>query len=285
MKLKVSNYVKGILFLGILTMGLLLATGSSFAAQKSSGLDGVKILDKDTTYQYDLNGDGKADTIQYKTTENDEKHTATIKLYINKKLCLTKTDDGLFFRVFILDLYKNDNHLDLFIHTGMESDGVKNAFFVQYDGTKIVNKIKFDIDKLTKNFGTYRYSIEETDGKGKFTTAIDTPIYSKATGCYYCYVSFILKDNKISIVPASTYTLTKFSREYTYKAVKGFSVYEKAGSKKAVYQVKKGDKVTFDRMYVSKTGKAYFRIINSKGKKGWINSDQENLFAELPLWG
>lgn len=285
MKLKGSNYVKGILFLSILAMGLFLAAGKSFAAQKTSELDGVKILDKDTVYEYDLNGDGRADTIQYKITENEEKHTATIKLYINKKLCLTKTDDGLFFRVFILDLYKNDKHLDLFIHTGMESDGVKNAFFLQYDGTKVVNKIKFDIDKLTKNFATYRYSLEKTDGKGGFTAAIDTPVYSKAIGCYYCYVSFTLKDNKISLVPANTYTLIKFSREYTYKAVKSFSAYEKAGSGKAVYRVKKGDKVTFDKLYISKAGKAYFRMINSKGSKGWINSDQENLFAELPLWG
>lgn len=85
--------------------------------------------------------------------------------------------------------------------------------------------------------------------------------------------------------PASTFTLSKYSKTFKYKAAKEFSVYKKAGSKTVAYKVKKGDTVTFDKMYLSKSGKAYFRMINSKGKKGWIQADQKNLFTELPAWG
>jgi hypothetical protein len=49
--------------------------------------------------------------------------------------------------------------------------------------------------------------------------------------------------------------------------------------------VKKGATVTFDTLYVTGTGTAYFRIRNSKGKTGWIRPEQVNLFVEYPAWG
>ncbi len=284
MKNYVTSCIRTILFLSILAAALLVKPGE-YSAAEGSKLEGVKALDQKTDYQYDLNGDGKVETLRYQVTENDEKHEATLKLYIDKKLCLTKTSDGLLYRVYVLDLDANDNHLDLFIHAVLESDGVKNAFFVQFDGKKFVHNVPFEINKLTKKYSTYRYSIEKTDGKGNFTALLDTPIYSPAIGCYLCYVSFRMEDGNISIIPSSTYDLFKFSKEYKYKTVKAFTVYEKAGSKTAVYKVKKGDIVTFDKMYLAKSGKVYFRTINSKGSKGWILSDQEGLFAEQPAWG
>ena len=89
----------------------------------------------------------------------------------------------------------------------------------------------------------------------------------------------------ISCVPAKTYAFRKSSKEYQYKAAKSFSVYTTVGSKKVTYTVKKGDMVTFNSLYVTNTRKAYFRIVNSKGKTGWIKSTQENLFVEYPAWG
>lgn len=289
MRTKLNYYRKAALFLSILAISLLMKPGNCFAAEKSAGLDGIKTLHENTVYRYDLNGDGKEETIKYQITENEERHTATLKLYIDKELCLTKKDDGLSFGIYLLDLNKGDNSLDLFIRTEMESDCAKNAFFVQYDGNKITHNIAFNIafkaDSKVKDFNIYRYSLAKTDGAGRFTLLLDTPVYSQAAGCYYCYASFQVQDNKVSMLPASTFTLGKYSKEYQYKAAKAFTVYSEAGTKKIAYKVTKGEKVTVDKLYIAKTGKVYFRVNNKMGRKGWIVSDQENLFAELPAWG
>ncbi len=285
MRTKLNYYLKAALFISVLTLSLLVKPGNSSAAEKNAVLDGVKTLHENTVYRYDLNGDGIEETIKYQVTENEEQHTATLKLYIDKKLCLTKKDDGLSFHMYLLDLNKSDNSLDLFIQTSMESDCIKNAFFVQYDGNKITHNIAFKAENMAKNFDIFRYSIVKTDGAGRFTLLLDTPVYSNAAGCYFCYASFQVQDNKISMIPASTFTLEKHSKEYQYKAVKVFTVYSEAGTKKIAYKVKKGEKVTIDKLYIAKTGKVYFRVNNKMGMKGWIVSDQENLFAELPAWG
>ncbi|WMJ88195.1 SH3 domain-containing protein [Anaerocolumna sp. MB42-C2] len=280
-----SNYIKSALFFITLFVSLIMAPKVYQASETTKELDGIKTLSNDTVYYYDLNGDGKTEKILCKITVNYDKRKTTLKLYINDALSLSKIEDGLFFLVTILDLDKSDNYLDFFISTTMESGCMDNSFFTRYDGTKFLDYVTFDIKTLTKKFDSSRYYINKLNGDGKFTMVIDTPIYSPAIGCYFCYVPFRLKDNVLSAITTNTYTLTADSSNYKYKAVKSFSVYKKAGSKNVVYKVKKSDKVFFDKMYISKSGKAYFRIINNKGKKGWIKSDQENLFAECPAWG
>lgn len=272
-------------FIAVLAATFFVAPISSLAAEKSSKLTNVEILEPDTVYTYDLNGDGQAESIRFKLIENEEAHTATLKLYINKKLYLKKTDNGLSFRVSILDLDQGDAYLDFFIHTVSENDCASNAFFAQYNEEKKFHTTPIEFEKVAKNLSVFRYSLKKIDGKGKFTLSIDTPVYSPSIGCYYCYVSFQMKDGKITKLPASTYSLLKFSKEYQYKTVKAFSAYKTAGSKTVAYKVKKGDTVTFDKMHLSKTGKVYFRVINSKGKKGWISSNTQNLFQEIPQWG
>lgn len=283
MKLKPGNYRIGVLFFSILALALCMGPKICLAAGTDSAL-GVTLY-KDTVYQYDLNGDGKMEELHYQVTEDEENYKTELKLYINNKLCLTKKDEGMSFRVQLFDLDTKDKYLDLFLCTTMESDCAKNGFFVRYNGKKLVDNVKFEIDKLAKDFNTYRYSIRQGDGDGTFNAIIDTPVFSNAIGCYYCYVPFQLKGKEIKRLPATTYTLTKGSRDYKYKAAKSFSVYAKAGSKEVVYKVKKGDELTFDKLYVSKSGKAYFRARNGKGEWGWIQSDQENLFADYPMWG
>lgn len=285
MNMKFSYFLKCVLALGILVFSLTMEPKPCLAADEENTPDMIEILNKDTVYEYDLNGDGATEKLQYKLSGNEDDYKTIIKFYINDKLFLTKEDSGFSFGVRLLDLDQSDNILDLFIFTSIESDCVKNAFFARYDGEKLYQYKDFEIDKLAKGFNTYRYSLARLDGDGKFTVKLDTPIYSPAIGCYYCYMPFQLKDNTISALPAKSYTLTEGSSTYQYKAAKSFSVYETVGSKKAVFKVKKGAIVTFHKLYVSKSGKAYFKLRNSKGKTGWIKSDQENLFVMFPAWG
>jgi len=285
MKLRVSNFLKSALLLSMLAISLLMVSQTCFAAQSAKELDGITTLEKDKVYEYDLNGDGKKEKLQYKIAVDDENFTVSFKLYINNRLCMSRKDHGFSYTLQLCDLDKNDNYLDLYGYGTMESDCISYSFFARYDKNNRYNEIKFSPNKLIKHFNTVRYSLAALHGDGKFDLIIDTPIFSKAIGCYYCYVPFQLKNNVISGTSAKTYAFNKFSRQYQFKAAKSFSVYDKVDSKKVVYTVKNGARVTFDSLCVTASGKAYFRIVNSKGNTGWIKSDQENLFVECPSWG
>jgi|GEM_PF-1895978 len=273
------------LLLFMFIVSLLMGSKTFFAAQSEKELEEITTLEKDKVYDYDLNSDGKPEKIQYKLTLDDEKFTVTLKLYINDKLCMSRKDHGFSYTLQLVDLDKSDNYLDLYGYGTMESDCISYSFFARYDENNQYHATKFSPKELTNNFISTRYSLGALDGDGKFDLMIDTPIFSEAIGCYICYVPFQLKDNVISCVPAKTYAFNKFSKEYQYKAAKSFSVYATVGSKKVAYTVKKGEMVTFHSLYVTKSGKAYFRIVNTKGTTGWIKSTQENLFIEYPAWG
>lgn len=284
MKIK-FNYILKCGIICMLSIVMLMGSKLCFAAQSGDISDKIITLKGDTIYYYDLNGDGNKEKIQYKYTTNDDEYTVRIKLYINDKLYMNRQDHGFAYTIRLCDLNKKDNYLDLYGYATMESDCIGYSFFAQYSKDNVYHYKTFTPNKLSGKFDTARYSLASIDGDGKFKLIIDTPIFSDAIGCYYCYVPYQLKNNKFSKISSKTYTLSQYSKKYKYKAKKVFSAYEKAGSNKVVYNVKKGNKVTFEKMYVSKSGKVYFRMINSQGKKGWIKSTQKDLFSVLPMWG
>lgn len=285
MKLRRSCIIKGTILVSILAISLLIKPDICFAAQTGNKPEGISELKKDTVYQYDLNGDGKAEKIQYKVIVDDENFTAALKLYINDKLYLSRKNNGFTYTIKLCDIDKNDNYMDLYCYATMESDCIDDAFFIQYDGEKLINMVKFPPKAEAKDFNTNRFSIEKIEDDGKLTICVDTPVFSDAIGCYYCYVPYQLKNNIITRLSAKAYSLNKYSKKYQYKVKKSFSVYDKVGSKTVVFKVNKGEIVTFDQLYLTKANKAYFRIVNHSGKTGWIKSDQEGLFSILPMWG
>jgi hypothetical protein len=280
MKQKINCYIKTTLLLSILAIGMLIQPRICFAANKTAP-KGIVSLKAGTVYHYDLDGDGKTEKIQYKVTENDDAFIGSIKLYVNDKLLLSKKEHGFYYKMQICDLDTNDSYLDLYITMIEESDCIKSSFFTRYHNGKLFNTANFKPSSKIKDFSAVRYDISKLTGNGKFYAMIDTPSFSDAIGCYCCYMPFQLKGHVITPVPQKTYQLVEGRSKYQYKVKKSFQAYEKADSKKAVYSVKKGDKVTFDLMYVTKSGNLYFRMINSKGKSGWINSKQK----DFPMWG
>lgn len=285
MKLRWSWFIKGTMLLSFLTIIVLTKPDLCLASQSGNELVGITNLKKDTAYKYDLNGDGKTEKIKYKVNINEEKFSASIKLYVNDKLIMSRKTQGFYYSLNLCDIDKRDGYIDIYCFATMESGCINDAFFVRYDGEKLINMVKFPPKSESKDFNTIRFSIEKTAGDCTFIACVDTPVFSNTIGCYYCYVPYQLKNNKIARLSEKTYLLTDDSKKYQYKVKKGFSVYDKAGSKTIAFKVKKGEKVTFDQIYLTKSNKAYFRIVNHKGKKGWIKSDQEGLFYNLPMWG
>lgn len=148
------------------------------------------------------------------------------------------------------DLDKNDNYLDLFIYVDAGNDCILDAFFTRYNGKALDHKVAFTPkDVLDKNMNAGSYEIAKLDGDGRFY--IRNYTFCDTIGNFHCYMPFQLKDNAITAVPAKTYKLDKYWSTYKYKAAKSFQAYEKAGSKKVIYTIKKGNEVTFDKIYIS----------------------------------
>jgi len=248
-------------------------------------LKDVIMLVPETTFLVDLNGDGKKDKVLFKSTTDEDAFTADFKLYINGKLCLHKAQDNSFgFNVQLCNLDTSDNSLDLYIEARQDSDGVAYSSFATYDGKAVVEN-EFNPDMVSKYFSTFRYSLGEVKGDKTIQFIADTPIYTETIGCYYCNLEFQINDNNITAVPTSSFEFGQYTKDYKYKTSKSFKVYDKAGSNTSVFTVSKGSTVTFDKLYITKSGKAYVRVINSKGKKGWINAGLNNLFKNRPFWG
>ncbi len=277
---KFNQLVRRTLCCGVLAISMLATTNISYAAQKNKSKE-IEYLQNDTIYQYDLNGDDKVDTIKVKETISREAVT-TLKIYINNKLCLTRKSDMGDFGVQVCDLDNNDNYLDLFIAVYPGNDYMTDAFFTRYNGKALEPIIKFTPkDILKENSDISSYKIAELVGNGKFYISNYTEC--DAIGSFYCYRQFQLKDNAITSVAEKTFKIMTITDKY--KAAKGFSAYETAGSKKVSYTIKKGEEVTFDKLYISKSGKASLRMINSKGKVGWIRCDQKGLFSNAFIVG
>lgn len=275
MKRKISQLVGSTLLCSILAISMLASPKISLAAQENDP-EGMVFLEDNKLYKYDLNGDDNVDEIKCKYTNTDEGQFI-MKLYINSKLCLTRKSDIDFVFAEVCDLDKEDNFLDLFTYVAGPSDCTFDASFYRYNGKTLDSKVAFTPkDIFDKNTDDRRYRLEKLAGNGKFY--ISNRTFCDAIGTFNYYRPFQLKDNAIIEVSVKTYDLGEYETTYKYKAAKSFKAYEKAGSKKVVYTVKKGDKVTFDKMYIAKSGKAYLRMKNSKGKTGWIKSDQMNLF-------
>jgi hypothetical protein len=280
MKKKIIHLIGSTLLCSILAINMLTAPKTSFAAQKNVP-KGIVFLKDNTLYKYDLNGDDKVDQIKCKYT-NTSKGEFILKLYINNKLSLVNKNFASDYGVRLCDLDKNDNYLDLFIAVYPGNDYVMNAYFTRYNGKALDSKVAFNPQKLNNIFSS-SYEIVKLDGNGKIY--IRDYCLSNAIGNFMCDVPFQLKDNTVTTVPVDTYKFDKYYSTYQYKATKNFLAYEKAGSKKVAYTVKKGNKVTFDTLYISKSGKAYFRMKGTNGKTGWIQSDQKNLFVNVILAG
>lgn len=281
MKRKISHLFGSTLLCSILAINTLATPKISFAAQESVP-EGIVTLKNNTLYKYDLNGDDKVDDVKCKFTYDEGNGNTTLKLYINNKLSLTRKTSCDGFDVKVCDLDKNDKYLDLFICEDAANDCVMNSFFTRYNGKALNPKVAFTPKEiLKKNMDANHYELVKLAGNGKFYIRNYTDC--DAIGSFNCYRAFQLKDNAITAVPVNTYKLLTIADKY--KAAKSFQAYEKAGSKKVVYTVKKGNEVTFDELYISKSGKAYLRMKNANGKTGWIKSDQKNLFVNAIIAG
>lgn len=257
----------------------------------------VKLLENGKTYSYDINGDGKKESILVKVVETYSNNIAiTTTIYVNGNVYYkVKSKYGIGAQVLLCDLYANQKGANLLIEHYGESDGLSSLRVIKCEqdkGTLLASMSGKTFGKL--NIYRINLSSLKVTGNGTFTMLVDTPIYLGNFGCYFVSIPFKISGKKIKLTPKKSY---KISSDFTYKLKKQATLYTKPSKKASKTTLAVGSKLKIVAVYpVSYNQKKYIatsfvKVKTKSGKTGWIfdksNVSDENKLCGLniPQWG
>lgn len=242
--------------------------------QVKNKLDGSIALEADTSYKYDLNGDGKEETIKYTVNSSP----VEINLYINNHKIYTKEGDGFTFFAALSNIDKSDKYLEIcFIgfggdnymssldiyHYTNSTEGLTELF--TYPTTNDIYDLDYAQKPDTNGDGTFTWASGSVKGLSDYYEYIE--IYEGVSGLGSCKnIKFILKDGKITL-----YSKEFTGAGYTISTLKNISLVDAASTKgKKVTTVKAGSSVTVTKIKYVKKGEAYLLIKYGK-ISGWYH--------------
>ncbi|MBQ3600199.1 MAG: hypothetical protein II992_03220 [Lachnospiraceae bacterium] len=254
---------------------------------KAEEVGAYTMSDEESNSDYDVTGDGVADTVQFeKITEQDE-HYRGYKVIINGETVLDNSEDTWWYYSLEPVYIQTEDHGYFFISTFHDNDDGERLIYEYVDG-----KLEKRMDLLTIVANMfYHDSIRVSSVK---ENAINLKVTGQSDMLAHANINISLKvksDGNLSLknkVVKVTYSNKRMGTEevYTSKylvAAKKIQVYKgKTGTKKA-FSIKKGTKLKIKK--VSLRGKNIrFYCVTKSGKKGWIKS-KYNLFKDLMYAG
>ncbi|MCI8410691.1 MAG: hypothetical protein HFJ09_15765 [Lachnospiraceae bacterium] len=216
--------------------------------------------------QYDVNGDGKADTIKMKTVNiADNKESGMIQIFVNDKITFEqKRAWSPVWNVKLIKLANGKIFFDIESLIMYDSNCIHRLYICENNKLKCV----YDFQKYYDKYAT-RYSVNIAKVSGNMIkTEVRPEFYVTGVIQYDMNISF--KDGKFK--RTSTTFVLKYkamSMKNKWTAVKKIKVCKKAGSTKAAYTLKKGKVVKLNKV-IYKNNKVYFQVKNNKGKTGYI---------------
>lgn len=269
-------------------------------AASHTNIKSSKVLQPNKTYYYDLNGDGKDESIYFTQTDKNEDNVQ-IELYVNNKKVLSKTEE-INAIVKLSNLNQKDKYIEFEIAFQGEDAMITFLGFYRYKNSKLTKMFTTNGQKSYNGLNLYRYDGVRTGKNGTFYIKSDTPFSISAMGCYYCYMPFKIKGDKITAKKVKNYeTFSPFvsasgrTKAMQFKANKELKAYTKAStSSKKAFTIKKGEKLTITKIHpvsFKEDKKSAFVYVKKGTKKGWIylknaNYDYGNpVFEQTPAWG
>lgn len=255
----------------------LCVTASCFmpsSVNAASSMKSALMLKKGKAYSYDMNFDGKKETIKVdsksKQVKDDTKTEYTVT--VNGKQ-IYKGQEDISGQFYLMDIDKKDKQLDFILLAEYVSDG---ATYYTYHNGKLERKQ--DLGKIGIKTTGYKYaschsiypykSSISFDGKNKVT--IPVCIYTRAVGTAHLKMTLQLNNNKL--VDKSNGTLQTLEECDNNRVKKSFPLYKSAGSKTVAFKTKKGDELKYKTVVFIK-GKGYIKA-ELKGKTGWLGLEQ-----------
>lgn len=233
---------------------------------------GYQELKENRTYKYDLNGDGKKESVQIKfgkkdAYETDRYHEAYI--YVNGKKKLTVKDKYGFFKISAELITMSKKKVFIHINTMGDNDDGENLIFRYTNG-----KLKKCIDLNT--LGRYA-SVEKVTGKRiRFTCGYT----SSAIGCFTYECNLVYKGGKLvpekKLCKITSYSPNGKIKKPYLTAKSKIQLYKSHNTKQKSFVLKKGQKVKVVNYYFS--GKTQmFQLKTASGKTGWIPAAIESI--------
>lgn len=279
-------------FLGILaiTFGLFVLLGAGKVSAATAGLLYTGTFNGSTTLtNYDVTGDGKADTFAL-TVYGQKYAIRSYKVTVNGTGGLSVNTPCLDITVQIVRL-KNGSVFTRIAANDENGDATVDQIY-RYSGGKYVSV--FDLTHLVKSrtitrsgykskFDGHLDFVEIKAVKGNKIT-VDAAVQPPATGI--TKFRFYLKPSGNKLVRTSkTASLRKVSGSNQcqpgkyVKALKKLTVYKSSTSSSKKFTVKKGEKFKAVSLYLS-NGKCRLKIKTKSGKTGWINIFQQATYTQ-----
>lgn len=258
----------------IFFLGLLAAGGG---AGKTASAASVISLQTGTTYQeYDITGDGKADTLLMKDTGKEYDSYKAFKVYVNGKCALTAKGRKNHYFSYYDSTAKlvsiNNGTIYLYVHLGEENDDGSTDLYTYQNGKlkKALNLIK-PIKYMGFHSGA---DIHEVNGD-RIVVWMESMSYGLAHVKFEAVYQY--KEGKL-VLQSQTHPIIEY---YNMKrTVMGktklttsgkMQLYQTKKLKKKSRMLAKGAKVYVTKCYVSGK-KVSFCVKTADGKTGWFRS-------------
>lgn len=258
--------LKKVIFVFMFSMSLFLLSSFSVYAKEE-----VQKLNMNETYTgYDFNGDKKADTFTVETY-SDDYWVSHYKVSINDKVVLSKDQSCYQVDIYRLKL-KNGQVFLALVPIGDNDDIVGSAIY-KFKNNKLVKVAP--LDKMYGKVG-YHNAIRGMNINGNKVN-INYGVMSYSLGSVNFDLQFKYKNGTLKRSTTKMKFKT-FPRRKKWKARREIKLYKAPASRKVTRYVRKNQKVTIDKIYVSKAYKAvYYHVKLSNGKSGWMKSSKSNM--------
>lgn len=236
-------------------------------------------------YEYDLDGDGVNERIQF-TAEQGEYYT-TYTLLVDGQPA--SQGDGLESELWIVDIDASDRRKELCFSVMQDSYGLSVYAIIGWrDGAPTVLADLKSIPILMGRGAVYRKITQEFPGDGTFTVWADTPVYSDAFGCMYVGVPYVYDGVSVAAAETQVYSLRVDSALAPhYAAYTPFKAYSEPGGSLESFTATLGTVYVPDQLALV-GGTLYLHVVSEDGaQSGWISekSDRSAYYEVPPGWG
>lgn len=236
--------------------------------------------------ELDVTGDKKKDTIKVVYTPKGDMSDpdfvdGEIKILVNGKRVFKEARYGSPQWAIRLIWLKNGKVI-FYISSTVGSGDNGEAGLYQYQSGKL--RQLYDLDKFTDGAGgdADGYTIQKVTGN---KIVIERSTQFHLTGMLYYNMTLVYKNGKLKLASNQMKTTGRFSQSIAtgngngWTAAYTMKVYNKAGSKKVAFKIKKGSKIEFKKV-IYKNNKFYFQIRELSGKKrtGYIQNPKASKY-------
>lgn len=274
------------------------------AAKENPGIS-VRIYPDEKIY-YDLDGDGRLETIRYREKGSAEDFVDGLTVFIDEEEVWKNTEEmAEWCRMYLTDLDSFDGKQELIAEYCSANDVVVSVKFLQYENGKMREIFDLYETESMRESGFIRYQRGGApEGFGPFipgdntvTAWVDTPFWRDGFGSYYIKIRWkydggVLTEvqSEENEVKSEEYRLRSMfdGQPWPYKPVVPVTIFGEAECLTPVYEACPGE-ILYAAALRAPAGEGdplCIRVeVAGTDIAGWIAVGDDRIFEEIPAWG